>query len=590
MRWMLSLLLVACVTSPGEIAKAASEGVATDSVKVRPQTVTIQSGETTKLTASVWPKSAGAATWANRDTTKVSMVVVGKSVRITGQNPGTVYIVAVNGTRKDSALVTVGGGAAIVVSLRVTPALDSLTRGQTQAFTATDSLSDASTTASTATWSATGGTITSGGVYTAGATAGTFRVIAVNTQQFADTATVVVATSLVTTGEAAAKADSFVQSIGTNVHYSYTGGVYGNRTLIKSLVQRLGIKHLRDGGKSFNSSGWMTNIYGPMKDLSLTLGVRWQLLADPFGDLAYWSFTDTKGTDSVLKYIGKGDTSVVAWEGLNEWNTKRTSRPNWAAEDSARQHALWTKWNATYTIVGPSFTRYVDACTVGNMSAWAHYGNMHPYPAGRPQTASLQQNIDSLTCVNGSDPLYATETGYQNALSSTSGNRAVDETIAGKYMGRLWFDTFRAGVVRTFSYELIDQGVSSTNAELSFGLYHNDGTAKPSATVTKNIITLVSDTTDAFSPGALTYTITGDQTNLKHVLLAKADGTKILAFWLDVPSIDTDQTRSLTLALGSSKTVTTYRPRNSTSAVTTVTGTSIPLTVRDEIVLVKIAP
>ena len=53
--------------------------------------------------------------------------------------------------------------------------------------------SDGGTTAPAVTYSATGGTITSGGLYTAGSTAGTFRVIA--TQQggtLADTAAVTI--------------------------------------------------------------------------------------------------------------------------------------------------------------------------------------------------------------------------------------------------------------------------------------------------------------------------------------------------------------------------------------------------------------
>ena len=75
----------------------------------------------------------------------------------------------------------------------LTPATASLQTGATQQFSASGRLSDGSTSAVTVTYGATGGTITAGGLYTAGTTAGSFRVIA--TQQggpLADTSAVTV--------------------------------------------------------------------------------------------------------------------------------------------------------------------------------------------------------------------------------------------------------------------------------------------------------------------------------------------------------------------------------------------------------------
>lgn len=44
----------------------------------------------------------------------------------------------------------------------------------------------------------------------------------------------------------AKKADAFVDSIGVNVHLTYDGA-YANKELIKSKLQELGIRHIRDG-------------------------------------------------------------------------------------------------------------------------------------------------------------------------------------------------------------------------------------------------------------------------------------------------------------------------------------------------------
>ena len=63
--------------------------------------------------------------------------------------------------------------------MEVTPATATVAAGATQQFSAVGRMSDNSTSSVTVTWSATGGTITTGGLYTAGSTAGTYNVIAV---------------------------------------------------------------------------------------------------------------------------------------------------------------------------------------------------------------------------------------------------------------------------------------------------------------------------------------------------------------------------------------------------------------------------
>ena len=73
----------------------------------------------------------------------------------------------------------------------LTPDTAIVTAGTTRQFAASGRMSDGSTTAVSATFSATGGTISSAGVYTAGATAGTYRVIA-TVNGLADTSTVTV--------------------------------------------------------------------------------------------------------------------------------------------------------------------------------------------------------------------------------------------------------------------------------------------------------------------------------------------------------------------------------------------------------------
>ncbi len=75
-----------------------------------------------------------------------------------------------------------GGGEGppdvVLTSIDLSPASATMQAGATQQFSATGHYSDGSTTSVAVTWSATGGTVSSAGVYTAGTVAGTYQVVA----------------------------------------------------------------------------------------------------------------------------------------------------------------------------------------------------------------------------------------------------------------------------------------------------------------------------------------------------------------------------------------------------------------------------
>jgi parallel beta helix pectate lyase-like protein len=92
---------------------------------------------------------------------------------------------------KVTATAPGGGGEVTLRAVGLTPQSATVQTGGSQQFTATDSMSDGSTRAFAGTWSATGGTITSGGLYTAGSTAGSFQAIALESGK-SDTAAITV--------------------------------------------------------------------------------------------------------------------------------------------------------------------------------------------------------------------------------------------------------------------------------------------------------------------------------------------------------------------------------------------------------------
>jgi hypothetical protein len=92
-----------------------------------------------------------------------------------------------------SADITILPVVSPIISITVSPSSTSLTTGGTRQFSATATRQDGSTAAPPVTWTATGGTISAGGLYTAGGTPGNYRVIAVQQAgSLADTSAVTV--------------------------------------------------------------------------------------------------------------------------------------------------------------------------------------------------------------------------------------------------------------------------------------------------------------------------------------------------------------------------------------------------------------
>jgi hypothetical protein len=84
--------------------------------------------------------------------------------------------------KSDTSIVVVVPPQPSIVAVTVSPDTVTLGPGGSQTFAATGVLSDGTTVAIGVNWQATGGSVDAGGAYTAGATAGSYHVIAANTE------------------------------------------------------------------------------------------------------------------------------------------------------------------------------------------------------------------------------------------------------------------------------------------------------------------------------------------------------------------------------------------------------------------------
>ncbi|MBZ5673344.1 MAG: Ig-like domain-containing protein [Acidobacteriia bacterium] len=161
-------------------------------VSVSPTSATLQSGQTWQFTATVTGSSNTAVTW-----TAAGGTISNNGLFAAGSTAGSNFFVTAtsvaDSTKTASASVTIQSPPA--VSVTVSPTSATLQSGGTQQFTA--AVTGSSNTA--VTWTATGGTISSTGLYTAGASAGNFGVTAKSVADPTKTATASVHINTTTT-------------------------------------------------------------------------------------------------------------------------------------------------------------------------------------------------------------------------------------------------------------------------------------------------------------------------------------------------------------------------------------------------------
>jgi len=170
---ILAALAGACTsqsTEPGEPA--------VDEVRITPAAVSIFPAQQTTLVATALTSgdsvlTGHAFTWSSSNAAVATVSGAGVATAV---GLGSTTISASTAGKTGTASLTVS--AATLQTLVLAPPSATVATGATQQFAVSGTWNDGSTTPPAATYNATGGTVTTGGLYTAGGTAGTFRVIA----------------------------------------------------------------------------------------------------------------------------------------------------------------------------------------------------------------------------------------------------------------------------------------------------------------------------------------------------------------------------------------------------------------------------
>jgi len=294
-------------------------------ISVAPTAATVDAGATHKFTATAYLADGSPATigfvWS---ATGGEVDPVGAYTA--GTVGGSFRVIATNtaGTLADTAAVIVNPPASpapalTLASVIVSPVSVSLALGTSRQFKAYGRNSVGDSVAVGVTFSATGGTITSGGLYTAGPSAGSFRVIAASSG-LADTAVVNLAATSgsgttgaigIPFGPASLWSSNSMETVGTS---AFSGSIEG--TTASSIVNLLGVAKA-------SHQKLVLNMTGGAHDLYLTDGVfdmgKWKATMDTYRNSAIQAAVAGAVADGTI--LGNSVMDEPQVHGLGDGNT-----------------------------------------------------------------------------------------------------------------------------------------------------------------------------------------------------------------------------------------------------------------------------
>jgi hypothetical protein len=342
-------------------------------------------------------------------------------------------------------------------------------------------------------------------------------------------------------------AHRFVDSVGVNTHLRHARSFYDTQfELMKERLLDARIRHLRDGAADVDGDFFERDRAERFRELG-EAGIR-----------VSFTFRPMVSREFVQGFPERVRPAFEAYELPNEMNlqkslpwaeTLRVWMPMFAQyiRDDAR--------SARYPIYGPSIAdKGGDPHRqLGDRSHAIDYGNLHKYyrafnPAtagyGRPGSPPCEEmkygSLPFALCqtrrISGNKPIVCTEAGYASDGPSA---RSVKPEIQARYIARMLMLHFKAGIVRTYVYQLADSG---TDGGAHMGLLTSNGGEKPAW---RQLSALLNELDDRSAEGAgegaaapLDIELAGDLDNTETLLFAKRDGSYRLVTWIETQSAD----------------------------------------------------
>ena len=331
-------------------------------------------------------------------------------------------------------------------------------------------------------------------------------------------------------------AAAFYDSVGVSTHIVYYDTAYGDWPRIVERLQELGVRNIRDGIYANPTQQWhdWNERYYSAVELAASRGMRFTFVVNPPG-------VGTGTLDQLLDVAGgRLRNAAEALEAPNEMD-KYVGGARWPRALASYERQLHVKAKArratrSLPILGPSFATLQGPSLVGNLRGLVDVGNIHPYTGGlSPNPEHIKSELKRARITARGKPVWATEVGFHNAMHSrsTDNQAPVSERTAAIYFVRTFLEQFRAGIRRTFAYELIDEKPDphGRDAEQHFGLLRNDFSRKPAFNALRNLLTIVGRERRSGRLTPLRIQVSRGERDVRRLVLQKADGSYVVALW-----------------------------------------------------------
>ena len=350
-------------------------------------------------------------------------------------------------------------------------------------------------------------------------------------------------------------AKAFTESVGVNTHLRHARSFYDRDfELLKQRLLAARIRHIRDGAMDQDGKFFARDRAERFRELG-EAGIRVTFIFRPMVTREF-----------VQGFPERVHPAFEAYELPNELNQQKNMP--WA-----EVLRVWMPMfagyvrsgtdSARYPIVGPSVADLGGdpQLLLGGQAAELDFGNLHKYyrsfnPAtsgygrpGRPpceafRYGALPYALCQVRRISGDKPIVCTEAGY---ASNGPSARAVTPEIQARYLARMLMLHLKAGITRTFIYQLADHGSDEGGA---MGLLEADGGEKPAW---RQLSALMQELDDSPKGGMgrappLDVALAGELENLEAMLFAKVDGSYRLVLWVETPSFDPAAARALDVA------------------------------------------
>ena len=388
------------------------------------------------------------------------------------------------------------------------------------------------------------------------------------------------------TTQTARPSDEFVDSVGIDIRLARQQTAYyeGFDDIVVPALQKLHVRHVRDE----LGSAYRDELMGPLLAERLTvlreLGIELMFLTDPRLEV------EPHEVEAIASW---GNGVIEAFEAPTDHDSGRQGSSEdierYTEQLSASVRQLQARqW---INIVGPG----CDSNSCSSVAELVDYGNALLEVGIDAPGQSMPAAIAEAQGVSSSRPLVSTGIGYRSG-SRDQDRPGVSDVVMARYLTRALLLAFENDVFRSYVRHLIDFG-DGGDVDANSGLLAADGHEKTGFIALANLLALLEDRGSTRFSGTLSFRLTGDLSDVHHVLLKTRDGAFFLILWLEVPSWDAESDREivvsprrLRLQLRDPVSMTLYMPVQSPNGTTTVAGTSFELDVADHPLVVAMKP